>query len=425
VENFYLLDKLHDYPINQEILDIFKYELDTRIYTFGEQFKNSGDSRKSQKNLINIPYLYRKYKIIKGKVLRQNKADDSKKKIISNVYFSTNDKVRNMGYTIMTPPWGYSKDAFPIPDIQFLSLFYSFSKVLKNCKYCDLISDSFNQEYIRFKEAYKQVFLSNSVEGLFVPNDMNIWERISISIADQQKIPSFIFLHGLPGRYNEKDESRSTYLIVWGEQIKRNYVNAGHNPDRIFVSGHPWYNQLKRKELKNSLDNILVLTKSMGGAQIANDVILTDRGNMIYYLYSIQKVLQKLNINHVRFRPHPSENGLWYTNFIDNDFYQLDTESLSDSLNKSTLVIGPTSTVFLEAIYYGLNYIVYEPSVKDIGIDNYPLVPPFDGTDKRISVAKNEEDLFQMIKEKYIVDVHFWDDYITTPFDLSFIKKLV
>jgi hypothetical protein len=88
-------------------------------------------------------------------------------------------------------------------------------------------------------------------------------------------------------------------------------------------------------------------------------------------------------------------------------------------------VIGPTSTVFLEALYYGVNYVCFEPSIEDIDLLNFPLVPPFDGSDERVPIAKNEDELEKIIKRKILVNLEVFDDYIKTPFDLSFIKTMI
>jgi len=251
-------------------------------------------------------------------------------------------------------------------------------------------------------------------------------ERIAIKVFKEIQKPSFLFSHGLPARYSSIADDRTDYLIVWGEKIKQHYIANGYSSNKIYVSGHPYYQALKKKELRFSLNNILVITKPLPGTQPYNDrSIYFDRGNLILYLYSIQTVLRKFGIKSVRFRPHPSENGLWYLQYIDTDFYQLDNDNLIDSLNKSYLIIGSTSTVILEAIYYGVNYVVYEPAINGVTLNGLPVVPPFDGTDSRLPVAKNEDELYSIIKDKITVDISIWNDYIKTPFDISFIKTLI
>jgi len=229
----------------------------------------------------------------------------------------------------------------------------------------------------------------------------------------------------LPGRYNSFDDNRSDFLIVWGEKIKENYINVGVNPNKIYVSGHPYYKTLNTLNLKFSFDDILVLNNSIDGAHHSDGIIMGDRGNSILYLFSIERELKRLGVKSVRFRPHKEENIDWYYKFINDDFFKPDVNNFSESLKRSTLIIGPTSTVFLESIYYGVNYLVYEPSNEGKNLLNQQLVPPFDGSDSRTPVAKTEDDLKYVLKNKTKVDTSIFSDYISSPFDLSFVKNLI
>ncbi len=72
-------------------------------------------------------------------------------------------------------------------------------------------------------------------------------------------------------------------------------------------------------------------------------------GDIILYLYRIQKVLTAFGVRSVRLRPHPSENRNWYTKYFDPNFFKLNPYDLETSMKKATLVIGPSSTVFIES----------------------------------------------------------------------------
>ena len=161
----------------------------------------------------------------------------------------------------------------------------------------------------------------------------------------------------------------------------------------------------------------MIVSKSLNGAQHRDAVRLIDRGNLIIYLEGIRNVLKAIGVKKVRLRVHPSENIDWYFKFIDRDFFVADNVLLRDSLKRSTLVIGPTSTVFLESIYYGVNYLVYEPASQNVDLSGFPLVPPFDGSDPKVPIAKNEAELLRMLKEKTLVDKTVFNDYVDTPFD--------
>ena len=317
-----------------------------------------------------------------------------------------------------------SQDRNVLSNFDILNRSEKIKSKFRNLAFNKLIADNFIKEVNEFEEKLIDFYREKKIKSLFVPNDMGFFGNLSIAICKQISIPSFIFLHGLPGRYNNIDDHRSDYLIVWGEKTREYYIKMGKEYNKIFVSGHPYY-KTSPISLKFSLDNILILTKPQNGAQQSNGIILADRANQILYLYSVEKVLKSLGVKSVRFRPHPSENGNWYLKYLNKIFYHLDSGNLQDSINKSTLIIGPTSTVFLESLYYEVNYVIYELSLNNIDLVNWPLVPPFDGTDAKIPVAKNEEELYYILKNKIAVDPSCFNDYISTPFDLSFVKKLI
>lgn len=241
------------------------------------------------------------------------------------------------------------------------------------------------------------------------------------------KLPTFNFIHGLPGIYNSIDYNRTDYLVVWGESIKNNFVKVGFDPDKIIVNGHPKYNILKlNHSLRFNLENILIITKSPNGSQFSESVILGDRSNLIFYLLSIKKVLEKLGVKSVRLRPHPGENIDWYYKYIDKNFFTRDYQNLGTSLKYSTLVIGGTSTTFLEALIEGINYVVYEPSFENNKlIDGFFPVAPFDGSDKKVPVAKSEDELDEILVKKKFVDVTVLGDYISNEFNTDVILKLI
>jgi len=428
MQNFYLIDYIKEnFNIEQSILESLKYELDQHIYYYGKQFKYPKEKQedfacKISKERIKIIL---EYCIVLAPYLFGSNLNNSKKNILSNAYFSINHELSKFNFNVYRPPWSIGRDFNVIVNQKILREVRYFKRSFEKESFIGLISQEFIDKIHLFKSTLKQYFIDSDIRAVFIPNDMGFFENISINIFREINRPSFVFLHGLPGRYNNIDDNKSDYLIVWGEKIKENYVTVGVNPAKILVSGHPYYKKLNFTNLRFNLDAPLIITKSMNGAQHNDEVRLSDRGNLILYLYMIQSVLSKFGVNRVRFRPHPSENSSWYFKFIDKNFFQVDQESLPISLGKSTIVIGPTSTVFLEAIYHGVNYICFEPSKNDIGLINFKLVPPFDGSDVRLPVAENEEQFEQLIKDKAKVDVSIFNDYISTPFDLSFVKSLI
>lgn len=421
MNSFYLLDYLKDNQKNKkEKIDLLKYELDQRIYYFGGHFKRSREKEiiLSQTGFARFKYFLRN--IYAFCLLFKTVKKSSGKIIISDAYFSVNARLAGLGLNILRPLHSLVWGGRPAGNFKILSEFIALDKVIRSGDFRELLSDSFLKQLDLFTDQLTEYYRSLGVDALIVPNDISFFEQLNIQVFKRLGKPSFIFSHGgPPGRYNIYDENQTDYLIVWGEKIKQHYIKSGFKPDKIIVSGHPFYERLSAEPLRYGLDNILVISKSLNGAQHRGGVVLADRGNLIVYLNQVQAALEELGVKKARLRVHPSENINWYFKFIDQDFFSPDQESLVDSLKKSTLVIGPTSTVFLESIYYGVNYLVYEPTVQGTDMSGYPLVPPFDGSDQKVPAANDEASLRQILREKKIVDKTIFNDYIDTPFSLK------
>lgn len=424
MEPFYLLDYIkNNSDLNQSRYDNLRFELDNQLHYYGNHFKHPHEIHGNKNG--NLFRTYVKYLFVLFKVFQKRKFTAKGDIILSNAYFSVNEELKNLGYQVFCPSWRMTHERNVLSNLDIFIGSEKIKSKFKNSIFTDLLEDEFMKEIAQFEHNLILFFQKRRIKSLFVPNDVSFFENLSIQVCKQIGIPTFIFLHGLPGRYNQIDEHRSDYLIVWGEKIKENYIKTGMNPNKIFVSGHPYYKKSELIKLKYSFDKILVLTKSIVGAHHSDGVILGDRANLILYLYSIEKILKSLGIKSVRFRPHPSENEDWYLKFINKNFFKFDKENLQQSIQNSSLIIGPTSTVFLESLYYGVNYVIYEPSINNIDLTNCHLVSPFDGTDSKIPVAKNEEELKYMLKNKLMIDPTCFNDYISTPFDLSFAKNLI
>jgi hypothetical protein len=156
-----------------------------------------------------------------------------------------------------------------------------------------------------------------------------------------------------------------------------------------------------------------------------NNTVVNDASMVVLYLYKVQKVLLRLGIKSARYRPHPSINKKWIQSFLDPDFYELDTEVLATSLNKSSLVIGANSTVVLEALMQGVNYIAFDPKDEHgVNMSGYTSVPPFDGTEEKLMMAKDEAELEKMVKANAMTDYALVHDFIQD-FDLTPLKDII
>jgi hypothetical protein len=424
MQNFYLIRWLKEKSgVDPDIIDCLKFELDKRIYYYGDQFahpaERAGMDRLSDGVRGFASQTLRTFRRSRGSASAGNPG----KAISSNAYFSFNAALSEQGFRVFNAPW--HMDRGELGDQELYSRVKKIKSVLDNADFKDLLTQDFFTEMLALKAGLKDYYRRADISALVVPFDLPFFERLAVKIFKELNRPSFISLHGLPGRYNNIDDNRTDHLLVWGEKIREFYVRAGIPPEKIMVTGHPAYKTLTSRVPRFSLDNILVISKSMGGAQHSAEEILSDRGNLALYLYSVQKALEKAGVRRVRLRLHPSESMHWYKRFIDGKFFVPDREDLTSSLAASSLVIGPTSTVFLESLLAGVNYLIYEPAIGGRDAVNYPLVPPFDGTEPGIPAAHTEETLVNMLTARSCVDPSVLNGYIKTPFDLRSIVNLI
>jgi hypothetical protein len=404
--------------------DNIRYILGNKIYYYGDHFKYAPEKsvNRHSDNIAKkiLRDLFARYQY------RRNIQHGSGKNVLSNAYFNFNVELKATGFNVLSPAWSFTRNTQALlGDVNFYRETENVKKLILEKPFNYIFSDAFQQKYKAYRDALSVMIDKQNINALIVPNDISFFENLAINTFKEAGKPSFIFLHGLPGRYNVIDENRTDYLIVWGEQIKRNYIKHGFSPDKIFVGGHPLYKNITSAEIRSGLENVLVLAKVGVGSPHSTGMTLYDRSNQIVYLLQVQKALQKVGVKKARLRFHPSANPEWHYQFLDRNFFILDEEPLPASLKRASLVIGPTSTVFLEALYAGVNYLIFEPSDQGVTILNEHLVAPFDGLEPGVPFSATIAQLEKQLKDNVRTDRNVLHEYIKTPFNVSFLKDLI
>ena len=394
------MDFLDDFIDTYNLRD-FEYEISEKLYYFGDHFKypkakNDLSFKNFIKSCIKLPIPQYKYKIVQ-----------------SNAYFDFALQHQHKQLKIVKPLW-YN----PYVDSKD-KLLTQMQKKLQSTE----LSFFLTADFLDLKKKVTNLLYSyydENVKSLLVPFDLPFFERLSISIFQDLGRPNAVVLHGLPARYNSIDDSRADKLYVWGEEIKRNYIKAGVSEAKIEVIGHPSLSNSSRKQIiiPNNWDNILVLTKAMsGGKSDSTDFQHSNRGLLLSYIYMIERTLKKLKVKKARIRPHPSENPAWYSEMINTDFFTIDKMPLNESINCSSFLIGPASTVMINSLISGKNYYIFEPKNKN-GLDlyGYKLVPPFDGSDSDFNVSHSEEQLLDNLTRKYKFNISNLEKYVSNDY---------
>ena len=411
--------------VDLRILEYLRYPIDMRLYYFGDNFSNHSEKIKSFGE-----YFFEKLRLVYILIVLLFKSTLKRQPNLPKIWNASyhlkySNAFENTKYQLGSPPWlaGFRSDC--LFDHKLFFLFQKISNRLDNIKSLDVLDVCFIEDIERFYELLKTYVVSNNIKAVFLPHTVGFFEKIIVDVFKELKRPSFTFIHGLP-YYWKKSDNLSDYFVVWGGAIKRNYINAGYSHSEIIVTGHPKYKHETTPNLKFDTNDILVITKAVNGIPFSDMYTLRDRVNCIVYLNIIQSALEQIGVSSVRLRPHPSENAEWYTNFIDIKFFQIDKESLSNSLKKSSLVIGPTSTVFLESLLTGVNYLVFEPFLPNgNSFDNIPIVPPFNGSDTRIPCAHDLSSISRILSSKLKVDPSVLNDYCESDFSIHQILEIL
>lgn len=400
-------------------LQDFEHQLSSYFYAKNSKKEIAGTIIKQE--LVN----YIKYSIgIINKISTNERG--LQKTIISDSYFTVNDKLRQMGYSVSKSPWTYDNANVKFFNNHFFNQYNNINKAV-NDGLVKVLSQDFYDLYSLFQEDVVSYIKKIDSPALILPADLTFSERTLIKGFKKIEKPSFIFLHGMPASYKPYRFNTTDYLLVWGEKLKKDYINAGFNENKIIVVGHPYYESIPHNfNLRFDLKNILIISKSSLGAQ-KNDgrIRLQDNANCLLYLYELQDLLLSLDVSSVRLRLHPSEDEVWYKDNIDTKFFIIDKKDLKSSMEEASLVIGPKSTVFIEALYYGVNYVLYEPSIDGLDMNNLELTSPFYSDDSKIPYATNIMDLKYILENVIKVDSSVLGEYIKTPFDLTEVAKII
>ena len=410
--------------LQTKYIDYFKVELDWFIYNYGDHVANVLQLNKQLSWKIFVGLHLPNLNVSYGKV----KQYSNMKNVLSSLHFLDKNILLRLGFNPISSIFQPVGNTQIIKDTEsFKMICYKLNALAKG-KFKDIYNQDFFEKLELLKNKTVKKYEKYNFGALLLYTDQFFESKFLIEIFKILDRPSIVFSHGLPGIYSMEVDNRADYLMVWGDKIKQNYVNTGFNPDKLFVVGNPKYQKINKvSALRNTLEDILVLP--IGSFRWHQDTYgepeLYDRSMVILYLYKVQRVLERLGVRQARFRPHPSIDKEWVYGFLDQGFYKIDKNDLKESCLKSTLIIGVTSTVFLEALMYGVNYIVFEPKSSDNkNIMRCDLVPPFDGSEPNLEIATSEAELEYLIKNKYQVDINILDGYMK-PLDLTVLKEII
>lgn len=424
----YLIKYLRDNTSNKlssKYIDFFKIELDWHIYNSDRHIANS--YHRNSKIAFKSK-LYTLLQYLNALFEKPIGIDKSHLNILSTVSFSNQNDISNLGFNFYTPVWKAVGRKNVVGDLKIIMWHEDIQRLIKRKDFYLYLDLKLHQQLEIFQNHLISKFTKLNFEALFLSTDQYFYSKYAIDVFKIMQKPSFVFLHGLPAIYSLEVDNRADYLMVWSKKIRQNYLNAGFDPNKVKVIGNPKYKNIDaKKNLRSDLSDVLIIPVSSANwhQHEYDSTVITDKSMVVLYLYKVQSVLKKLGINKARYRTHPSINKKWVHAFLDQEFFFCDDQPLADSLERSSLLIGATSTVLLESLISGVNYIVFEPKDdNDVNMAGYKLVPPFDGSEEKLMVANTEEELEKMIQFNAITNYTLVHDYIQD-FDASILNELI
>jgi hypothetical protein len=409
-----------------DIADVLKYEIDKHLYYYGNHFRSPYEEKRDiaevnaqltqglqtffnlAQAVINTPNWVAKAHTFEG---------DSRPSCVCNAYFSWGEQIERFGYRAHLPLWQGEGGSNEV-EVALRASLKSLQSLFR-LDFRILCNDYFIKALTLSREILKQYYAHKSVEFLMVPTTIPFFEAVSTQIFRELDKPSFLAINGLPTAYYWNiGEFPVDYYVVWGDKIRDGYIRNGMEGDKLLVSGHPNYSNISLAEPRFSLDNVLVGGRPFNGAPSRYMSLHQNRGFVIDHVHRIQIALRELGVNQAVLRPHPVESPDWYEMFVDESFWRVDRRPLSAALNESTLVIGPPSTMFLDALMAGVNY-----SVLEVGRDynpgndpNFIYSDPFDGSNPKVPVAQNEVELFVNIRDRRAVELSVVEEFVKPGF---------
>ena len=378
--------------LDHELYDLLLYQANSILYNYGDHHKANSPDLTAKIKTVGKRLFQDLYRF---KFLYPYSSGRGRKCVLSNAYVDLGLEQAE----VFLPPWSSSFNNKILSNWALANTIRAIYFHLSKRSIKDLFSSDFLTLVRQYETQFSQLLTENEVTCLIVPNDLSFFENLSLKTARKRGIATMVYLHGLPGRYNPIDDNRADYLVVWGKGIKEQYMKQGVEPSKILALKHPVYSNFEEISLRSGLKEVLVISKALPGTPSSSDKLkVADRAECLFYLDQLKKILQQMRVSKAKLRIHPSESESFYLDNLCDDFYFIDKDDKLTSLKKSSLVIGPTSTMLLDSIKSGVNYILYAPDrSEEIGGSNEELVSPFDGR-SFIQLSRNLKDIERNVK---------------------------
>ncbi len=238
---------------------------------------------------------------------------------------------------------------------------------------------------------YEQLLRKRGIKCLLLPFDVPATNSEMIAASKMLGIPTVIVLHGLPvlASYNNRDNLLSDYLCVWGPaQYERYLPEKGE--ERVVYLGNPYFDNYKKEVMRmQSKSDGNRRGDGRGGRRVlllSNPKIVSfiaaSEGDPEEYLVSLLRILSETDAE-IIVKLHPSESIEHYKKVIGRRARLVRDRPVKRLISWADLVVGPFSTVLMEALISG----------KPVVCVNYSKVKypePFNGIEFPVATTEKE-----------------------------------
>lgn len=216
---------------------------------------------------------------------------------------------------------------------------------------------------VRWVEEFKILCGRKKVDILLMAEDTNPFARAVIETADLYKIPSIVFLHGLPASEVGFIPTLSTYTFVFGEKTHDYFVKNGSNKSKIIQIGCPRYDGFVEQKKETSEKMIVYLMEIAGEGDLIPGTHLTKK-NQKKALRDIFRVMKNFPEYRLILKTRPGWNMKNLPKVIakEENFTNFEVVEKTDNvtlMNSADIVIMNYTTMGLESLLLNKPTICY------------------------------------------------------------------
>ena len=221
----------HAKPTSVDILELIKYNISHKIYAYGDHFKNSKRRYKYMFFFNKVKqYLY--CRLINLKIKKTTNAILG----LSATYNNFDEKIEDFGIYTERLPFSAKRQRRLAGDFSIWRSTVRLEKDFIFENYFYLTSPTFIKKIESYKKEIKRLILENEYKFLLIPNDVDFFSLIYITVFKELNMPTMMVSHGgMSSLYSEQLDNRTDYFIAIGSKQVEGYIKMGYNKNKYII----------------------------------------------------------------------------------------------------------------------------------------------------------------------------------------------